>query len=44
MRYSLVTFRTDGDPARDPNLTARLLDELGATMPLPVRGSVVDGR
>ena len=30
-----VTDHTDGDPARDPALTARVLRELGATMPLP---------
>lgn len=28
---------TDGDPAHDPALTARVLEELGRTIPLPVR-------
>jgi glycerate 2-kinase len=30
-----VTDHTDGDPARDPDLTARVLEELGRTIPLP---------
>jgi glycerate 2-kinase len=30
-----VTDHTDGDPAHDPGLTARVLEELGRTVPLP---------
>jgi glycerate 2-kinase len=32
-----VTDHTDGDPARDPNLTARVLEDLGRTIPLTAR-------
>ncbi len=30
-----IADHTDGNPANDPGLSARLLDELGRTMPLP---------
>ena len=30
-----IADRTDGNPANDPGLSARLLVELGRTMPLP---------
>ena len=33
-----VTDHTDGDPARDPGLTARVLEHLGRTIPLPASG------
>ena len=37
-----VVDHTDGDPARDPDLTTRVLRELGATMPLEgVRGDAL---
>ena len=29
-----IADHTDGNPARDPDLTTRVLRELGATMPL----------
>ena len=32
-----VVDHTDGDPARDPGLTARVLEDLGRTIPLPER-------
>ena len=32
-----VVDHTDGDPAHDPALTARVLEELGGTIPLPGR-------
>jgi glycerate 2-kinase len=37
-----IADRTDGDPANDPHLSARLLEELGLTMPLP--GQVTENR
>jgi glycerate 2-kinase len=33
-----VTDHTDGDPARDRGLTARVLEHLGRTIPLPASG------
>ena len=30
-----ITDHTDGNPAGDPALSARLLEELGRTIPLP---------
>jgi glycerate 2-kinase len=30
-----IADRTDGNPANDPGLSARLLGELGRAMPLP---------
>jgi glycerate kinase len=35
-----VTGHTDGNPARDPALTARVLEDLGRTIPLPASGPI----
>ena len=32
-----IADHTDGNPAGDPALSARLLEDLGRTMPLPAR-------
>jgi hypothetical protein len=39
-----IADHTDGDPAADPALSARLLEELGRTIPLPaaVSGTPAD--
>jgi hypothetical protein len=39
-----IADHTDGDPAADPALSARLLEELGRTIPLPaaVAGTPAD--